>query len=413
VTPHHGTASRDLDVVLFGATGFTGRLVAEYLARRGPALRWALAGRSHHRLAALRDELAAVDPAAASLPLLVVDSADAAAVHAVVRRARVVCTTVGPYGALGMPLVAACAAQGVHYCDVTGETPFIRAAIDAHHARAAATGARIVHCCGFDSVPSDLGVHLLHRHLAAQGDRLRAARTRVVRLRARPSRGTAATLLDLYAQSAAPTHRDLLADPYALDPRDAPPRPPQRDQLGPRLDADTQRWTAPFVMAPINTRVVRRSNALLGFAYGRGFLYDEALDTGPGYAGFVGAAAVSAALASLYTVAVVPPAHAVLARLLPWLGEGPDEDERRGGFFRLEIRAESVGGRRLRAVVEADGDPGYDETAKMLAESALCLAEDPLDTPGGVLTPAVAMGGSLVARLRAAGVGLRVEVPGD
>ncbi len=399
-----------LDVILFGATGFTGRLTAAYLARRSPALRWAIAGRNRARLAALRDELAAIDPAARSIELLVVDCTDVDAVDAVVRRTRVACTAAGPYDVLGMPLVAACAARGVHYCDVTGETPFIRASIDAHHDRAVASGARVVHCCGFDSIPSDLGVLLLHRHLAAHGDRLRAARTRVVRLRARASRGTAETLLDLYARSVG-ADRDLLADPYALDPRDAPARPAQRDQLGPRLDADTDRWTAPFVMAPINTRVVRRSNALLGFAYGRGFLYDEALDTGPGYAGFVAATAISTALASLYAAAVVPPSRALLSRLLPWLGDGPDADERQSGFFRLEIRADSTGGRRLRAVVEADGDPGYDETAKMLAEAALCLAEDELDSPGGVLTPAVAMGASLAARLRAAGMGMRVEVP--
>ncbi len=402
----------DFDLVLFGATGFTGRLVAGYLARRAPSLRWALAGRSPARLAALRDDLGRIDPNVRDLPLLRVDLADPAAVDAVVGRTRVVCTAAGPYSALGTALVAACAARGVHYCDVAGETPFVRASIDAHHTRAAATGARIVHCCGFDSVPSDLGVLLLHRYLAARHDRLRVAHTRVVRLRAQASAGTAATLLDLYARSVDPADCDLLADPYALDPRDAPARPPQRDQLGPRLDPDTGRWTAPFVMAPINTRVVRRSNALAGFAYGRDFLYDEALETGPGPAGFMGAVTVSAALASLYAAAVVPPARALLSQLLPWLGEGPDPAARGRGFFRLEIRAQSVAGRRLRAVIEADGDPGYDETAKMLAESALCLAHDPLACPGGVLTPAFALGTALVARLRATGMGLRVEVPG-
>ncbi len=275
-------ADKDFDLVLFGATGFTGRLVAEVLTERNPRLRWALAGRSRDKLEAVRADLAAIAPAAASIPILVGDSLDPSSVDALVRRARVICTTVGPYAKYGAPLVAACAAHGVHYCDLTGETHFVRASIDAHHDRAAETGARIVPCCGFDSIPSDLGVLMLHEHLAKQGKRLGEAHYRVMKMKGGPSGGTIASVLEVAAAARTPAVRRVLADPYALDPKGTPRGLDVRDSMGPRRDPDTGRWTAPFVMAAINTRIVRRSNALLGHAYGEGFRYDEAVDTGPG-----------------------------------------------------------------------------------------------------------------------------------
>lgn len=400
---------KDFDLVLFGATGFTGRLVAEYLVKKRPTLRWALAGRSRDKLERVRGELGAIDAAAASLPLVIGDSLDAASVDAMVRRTRVVCTTVGPYARYGLPLVAACAERGVHYCDLTGETPFIRAAIDAHHERAVATGARIVPCCGFDSIPSDLGVFLLHQHLEGKSQHLKEARYRVIKMRGGASGGTVASMLGILENAGDPRVRRSLGDPYGLNPAGAPRGKDRGDQAGPRRDADTGHWTGPFVMAAINTRVVRRSNALLDFAYGKDFRYDEATDVGPGLAGLARAAGLSAGVALFVAAAVTPPGRALLSRFLPAPGEGPTLEQRENGCFRVELRGVSTGGDALQAVVAADRDPGYGATSIMLSESALCLAEDKLPARGGVLTTASCMGMALVERLRAAGMTLRVS----
>ena len=410
--PDHAR-TKDFDLVLFGASGFTGSLVAEYLVKKRASLRWALAGRSREKLERVRDDLAALEPAAKDLPLLTGDSLDPAAMAAIVRRARVIGTTVGPYCRYGGPLVAACAEQGVHYCDITGETPWIRAMIDAHHERAAASGARIVHCCGFDSIPSDLGVLMLHDHLARSGKRLATAHYRVVTVEGAPngslSGGSAASMLAIAERAGDPAVRRVLADPYALNPKDAPRGPDRRDQVGPRRDPDTGRWTAPFLMAPVNTRIVRRSNALLDFAYGRDFRYDEAVDTGPGARGLALASALSAAMAAFMGSTIFPATRRLLARVLPAPGEGPSREQRERGSFRVEIRATSADGEPITGVIEGTSDPGYGETAKMFAEAALCLATDDLPPRGGVLTPASCLGMALIARLRAAGMTFRVE----
>ena len=399
---------KDLDLVLFGATGFTGQLVAEYLAKKRPALRWALAGRSRDKLERVRGGLAALDPATKDLPLVVADALDRASVDATARRARVVCTTAGPFARYGSQLLAACAEHGTAYCDITGETPWIRAMIDEHHARAAATGARIVNCCGFDSIPSDLGVLMLHEHLAARGKRLAEVRFRVVRAKGGASGGTIASMLDMAAHAGDPGVRHALGDPYALNPDGARGGPDRRDAMGPRRDADTGRWTAPFVMAAINTRVVRRSNALTDFAYGKDFRYEEAIDTGEGAIGFAGAVGMTAAIVGFLAVAALPPGRALLRRFLPAPGQGPTRAEREAGGFRIELRATATDGEKLTGVVEGFNDPGYGETAKMLGESAICLAEDDLQPRGGLLTPASCMGMKLVERLRAAGMTFRV-----
>jgi short subunit dehydrogenase-like uncharacterized protein len=410
--PHdqNGAApGKDFDLVLFGATGFTGRLTAEYLAKKRPGLRWALAGRSRDKLERVRGELAAIDPALSDLPLVVGDSLDPASVEAMVRRTRVVCTTVGPYDRYGGPLVAACAEHGVHYCDLTGEPQFIRAMIDAHHERAAATGARIVHCCGFDSIPSDLGVLMLHEHLKASGQRLAAAHLRVLKLKGGPSGGTVASVLGVADRFRDPEGRRMIFDPYALNPAGAPRGDDRRDLDGPRRDPDTGHWAAPWLMAAINARVVRRSNALLDFAYGRDFRYDEAIDVGSGPLGFARAAAVSAAMGGFAAAALFPPTRALIDRIVPASGEGPSPEARERGSFRIAIRGETARGERIIGRVEGKGDPGYAATAVMLGESALCLSLDELPARGGVLTPASAMGMTLMDRLRAAGMTFRVE----
>jgi len=401
-------ANKEFDLVLFGATGFTGKLTAEYLIKKRPALRWALAGRSRDKLERVRDDLAAIDPAARDLPILVGDSLDRAAMDSIAARARVVCTTVGPYARYGGPLVAACAEHGSAYCDLTGETPWIREMIDAHHERAAETGARIVNCCGFDSIPSDLGVFVLHDHLAKQGKQLAEAHYRLVRAKGGLSGGTAASIFNIATQMGDPKVRRALGDPYALNPKGSPRGPDKGDLLHPARDAETGHWIAPFVMASINTRIVRRSNALFDFAYGRDFRYDEAIDMGRGPLGLARATGLSAGMAGFMIAVGIGPTRKLLERKLPSPGEGPSREERENGYFRIEIHAKSTDGERLRARVEADNDPGYGATAKMLAESALCLAQDDLPARGGILTTAAAMGMKLVERLR--GAGMRFEV---
>ncbi len=403
------TDAKDFDLVIFGATGFTGRLVSQYLVEKRPGVRWALAGRSRDKLERARAELSGLDTSAGALPILVGDSLDAASIGDMVARTRVVCTTVGPYARYGRPLVAACAERGVHYCDLAAEVPFIRAIIDAHHERAAATGARIVPCCGFDSIPSDLGIFMLNRHLVAQGKQLGEAHYRLVKMKGGVSGGTVASFMDVLESASDPAVRKVLFDPYGLDPAGAPRGRDERDQMGPGRDADTGHWTAPFLMAGTNTKVVRRSNALLDFAYGAGFRYDEAIDTGPGPLGLARAAAMSAGIGAAMAVGLFGPGRALLSRFLPASGEGPSREAREHGSFRIEIRASSTTGDRLTGVIGAHKDPGYGATPIMLAESALCLAQDDLPARGGVLTTASCMCMALVERLRGAGMTFRVE----
>jgi short subunit dehydrogenase-like uncharacterized protein len=402
------TRDREFDLVLFGATGFTGRLVAEYLVKKRPSVRWALAGRGRDKLERVREELSAVEPSAKELPLVVGDSQDRAAMEELARRTRVVCTTVGPYGRYGSVLLGVCAEQGTDYCDLTGETHWVRKMIDAHQARAVETGARIVPSCGFDSIPSDLGVFLLHEHLAARGKRLAEVHYRVLRLKGTASGGTIASALDTAARMGDPAVRRVLADPYALNPEGARGEAEEGGSLLPRRDSETGRWLAPFIMALVNERVVRRSNALLDFAYGRDFRYDESVDVGAGLAGLARASATSAgmAMSGLLTIA---PIRKLATRFLPAPGEGPSREQRERGSFEIGLLARTTDGERLRARVGASQDPGYGATSWMLAESALCLAQDELPRRGGLLTPASCMGMKLVERLRAAGMTFQVD----
>jgi short subunit dehydrogenase-like uncharacterized protein len=403
------TLTTEFDLVLFGATGFTGQLVAEYLVQKKTPLRWALAGRSRDKLERVRSELAALDPSAKDLPLIVGDSLDQASVDAIVRRTRVVCSTVGPYARYGAPLVAACAERGVHYCDLCGEPQFIRRIIDAHHERAAATGARIVPSAGFDSIPSDLGVLMLHDQLARQGKALAEAHFRLVRAKGGPSGGTVASMFNVLSEARDPAVRRVLGDPYGLNPKGGPRGLDGRDQSSPQRDESTGHWTAPFVMAAINTRIVRRSNALLDFAYGRGFRYDEAVDVGGGARGFARALAMSAAIGAGLALGAFPAGRRVASRFVPAPGEGPTKEQRERGSFLVEIRATARSGESVVGVVAGKKDPGYGGTAIMLAESALCLAADALPARGGVLTTASCMGVTLIERLRSAGMTFRVN----
>ncbi len=412
-------SDREFDIVLFGATGFTGKLVAEYLAgRMERPVRWAIAGRNEKKLEAVKKGLVAIDARLADLAILLADGHDDASLDALVPKAKVVCTTVGPYGQHGRRLASACARHGTHYCDITGEVPFIRASIDDNHEKATETKARIVHCCGFDSIPSDLGAHLLWDHAHRQGGSLAWVKAFVSEMRGAASGGTAATMLSIVEEATRDSRvRKLLGNPHALDP--VVPRGRRRDSFesdvrGVAFDADIDRWTAPFVMATINTRIVRRSHALIG--YGEGFRYREAMSFPKGPKGFLAATAISAGTTAFTIGAALPPTRALLARfVLPKPGEGPSKSARDAGHFTFRLVAEGTGegGKSLRATATVKGtsDPGYGETAKMLGESALCLAEDDakLEARYGVLTPASAMGMTLVERLRGAGMTFAVS----
>ena len=401
------TAERDLDVVLYGATGFVGKLTARYLAEHAPeGARIALAGRTEPKLAQLRGELG---PRAADWPLLVADSEDAAALAAMAQRARAVATTVGPYQKYGFPLVQACAEAGTHYADLAGEILFMREAIDRFDATARESGARIVHSCGFDSIPSDLGVLELHRVAQREGAGELEDTTFVLE---RVSGGFSGGTLDslrgqLDEMQRNPAKRKIAGDPYALSPDRAaePDLGKERELQSVERDAELG-WLAPFVMAGINTRVVRRSNALQNHAYGPRFRYREVMSAGGGPLAPVKAGAIVAVLGGLVAGMGFGPSRKVLDKVLPAPGEGPGEKAQRRGFYEIAIHARTSSGRKLTSRVVQKGDPGYAATAVLFGESALCLAldGDRLPQGGGVLTPATAMGDVLADRLRVSGV---------
>jgi short subunit dehydrogenase-like uncharacterized protein len=396
---------REYDLVLYGASGYAGALTAAHLAEHAPpGTRVALAGRSRERLAAARDGL---PPAGRAWPLIEADATDPASLAALAGATRVVATTVGPYARYGLPLVEACARAGTHYADLTGEVLFVREAVDRYDALARGTGARIVHACGYDSIPSDLAVLLLHQRAAADG----AGDLRDVRLVATARGGFSGGTVDsirgqVDTMRRDPAARRLVADPFGLSPDRAvePDTPQPADAARPTRLADG-RWVAPFVMAPFNTRIVRRSNALQGHAYGRGLRYGELMGCGQGPVGAATAVAATAGLVAFAAAMVVPPTRALLDRVLPAPGSGPSAEARERGWFRATVDAETDGGRRYRAEVAGRGDPGYAATAVMLGQSALALALDGGRLPdrAGSLTPATALGGVLVERLRAAG----------
>lgn len=388
--------TKPYDIVVHGATGFTGRLVVEYLLQRYPSgsgLRWAMGGRSAEKLATVRDELGAP----ADTPLVVTDSASTESLQALMAQTRLVLTTVGPYQLYGNELVAACAAAGVDYVDLCGEPAWMRHMIDAHEAAAKASGARIVFSCGFDSIPFDLGVFMLQREMKARfGHPASRVRGRVRKLKGTFSGGTAASLQATMAASAAdPKVLELLKNPFSLTPGFEGPRQPTGHK--PMEDEALGVWVAPFVMAAINTRNVHRSNFLLQHAYGTDFVYDEMLVTGPGAKG----EAIANAVAGDKSMG---------SKEGPKPGEGPSREEREAGSYDVLFLGEDGQGNTLRVGVRGDRDPGYGSTSKMIAESAVCLLQEASATPGGIWTTAPAMGEPLIARLQAnAGLSFAVE----
>jgi len=392
------------DLTVFGATSFVGQILARYLFAQFGAhdgLKWALAGRSEQKLQRLRGSLG---PKAARLPIVVADAADADALEALCGQTRVVISTVGPYALYGEPLIKACAETGTDYCDLTGEAQWIRRMIDGYEKAARKSGARIVHSCGFDSIPSDLGVHFLQQQAIERfGEPCSRVKMRVKAMRGGFSGGTVASVLNLIKEASSnPALRKELANPYSICPEGYAPEVRQPNVTSAQFDADFDAWVAPFVMSAINTRIVQRSNALSKQAYGADFAYDEAVLTGRGLQGRLAATGMTAGLAGFMVAGAIPPARWALERfVLPGPGEGPSAEAQKTGFFDLRFLGQTADGRSIRTRVTGDRDPGYGSTAKMLGQAGTCLAQDLGNSgvKGGFWTPATIFGDRLVARL--------------
>lgn len=399
---------REFDIALFGGTGFVGRLVAQHLTRFAPGdARIAVAARSADKLQALLVELG---PRAADWTPVVADADDPAQMTDLAGRTRVVATTVGPYAKYGTHLVRACAEQGTHYADLSGETLFVRGAIDTLQETAQRTGALIVPSCGFDSIPSDLGVLQLANTIAADDEGEPGTTTLVVTaMRGGLSGGTVDSMVTQFTAVAnSPTDRDLVDDPYSLSPdRDKEPDFGKQPDFG-TINADEVSPTlrgklAPFFMASYNTRVVRRSNALSNYRYGRAFRYRESMAVGSSRLSTAAATAVALGIRAGMVGWSIGPVRPLLKRLLPGPGTGPSEATRNRGHFTIDVFTTTSTGAHYRSRVAAKGDPGYLATSVMLGESALALAFDHQILPaleGGVLTPATALGTALIDRLR-------------
>ena len=393
---------RQYDVIVWGASGFTGRLVTEYLFGKygiGSGLRWAVAGRNQEKLEMICAELGI---ASGKVPIIIADCFDSESMQGLARDTKVVLTTVGPYAKYGSALVEACVKQGTHYCDLAGEVQWMRKMIDRFQSDAETSGARIVHSCGFDSIPSDIGVWFLQQEAQQHhGGPCTNVKLLVKAMKGGASGGTFASMMNALEES----RRDrniarILVDPYALNPDGERSGPDGRDQTGIEFYDGTGVWTAPFIMAAVNTRVVRRTNALLQYPYGRDFEYSEATLSGKGPAGWMKSAAMTAGLGGFMLASSFELSRSILVkRILPKPGEGPNKEQRKAGFFNLLLVGKLANETLIRARVTGDRDPGYGSTCKMLSESAVCLAMDDLSSTGGFWTPASAMADELHKRL--------------
>lgn len=400
-------AERVYDVVLYGASGFVGQQTVEYFAQRAAGVRWAIAGRNPQKLAAVTAALGiAVD-------VLVAESQDAVALSAIAAQTRVVLSTAGPFALYGTPLVAACVQQQTHYVDITGETPWVKTLIDRYHAQTAAEGTRIIPCCGFDSIPSDLGAYLLVRYGQQAGVPIESVKA-YFQLAGGLNGGTLASALNLY--DAGVTAQ--VADPFLLNPpasRRLADRDRHRDPLTPHFDNTVQTWVAPFFMGPVNTRIVRRTQALFEDwqeSYGAEFAYQEYLKFDPPAAGLQ-AIATTAGLGLGIGLLQYPWGRSLLAGLLPQPGSGPSVSTMDQGWFTCELVGTAADGRQVRGMIRDQGDPGNRATVKFVCEAALSLALPAESLPGGVgrggiLTPATGLGEVLATRLRQAGMTITI-----
>ena len=388
------TLDRSFDLVIYGATGFTGALVAEYLHQTQSGLSWAIAGRSQSKLDLLKDRINAPD-----LETIVADSESPDDMRRLVTSTRVIISTVGPYARFGTPLVEACAAEGTHYCDLTGEPQWMASIFERVSPLAEETGARLIHCCGFDSIPSDLGVFVAQQSMMNKhGLFATKVSGRMGKSKGAVSGGTVASMLLAVEQAVSdPIARKVLNDPYGLYPSELSPGSDGPDQRGVRWDDHFGSWTGPFVMAAINSKVVRRSNALASLVYGADFSYDESLLVDNRRSGLLMAGGMSIGMTAL----AIPPLRRLISKRLPQPGEGPSVSERENGFFEFFVHAHhpTDSEKDVRICVQGKRDPGYGATARMLAQAGLSLAFDDLAVEGGIWTPASALGNHLVNRL--------------
>jgi short subunit dehydrogenase-like uncharacterized protein len=393
---------RDYDVIVWGASGFTGRLVAEYLYGKygiDGDLKWAMGGRNLEKLQEVAQKLGIKN-----VPFITADSHDPKSLAKMVKKTKVICTTVGPYAMYGTELVAACVEHKTDYCDLTGEVQWMRRIIDTYHEKAKAKGVRIVHTCGFDSIPSDMGVYFLQQEAKKRfGDFCESIKFRVRAAKGGLSGGTYASLSNVMVEAEADNSiYEVLNNPYALNPKGERDGPDEPDIQKVEYDEDIKAYIAPFIMATINTKVVRRSNALLDYRYGKDFRYDEAIMSGKGISGRLkgwgGVMAIGAVMAAKPGTVI----KKLIDIALPEPGEGPSKRKRESGFYNLLFIGKMEDGTMIRAKVTGDRDPGYGSTSKMLGESAVCLALDEDFSPdeGGILTPSVAMGEALLTRLQ-------------
>ncbi len=403
---------RCYDFVLYGATGFVGQQTAQYFARSAQAsqLRWAIAGRNPAKLESVKATLGA------EVDILVADSQDQAAIDAIVAQTRVILSTAGPFALYGTPLVDACVRFKTHYVDITGETPWVRELCDRYHGQAALDGTRIIPCCGFDSVPSDLGVYLLVRYMQQELGVSCQAIKAYFQMVGGFNGGTLASGLNLYDSGQA----DQVGNPFLLNPSGEPTAAAiahNQDPQQPNYDTDIKTWVAPFFMSPVNTRIVRRSCALLEQwqqTYGSGFTYQEYLKFNPPLA-WLQAAGITAGMALFGGIMQQPPLRRLLQPLLPQPGTGPSEQTMNEGWFRCELLGVASDERKVKGLIYDQGDPGNRATVKFLCESALSLALNAAELPGGeqrggILTPATGLGDVLSKRLRQAGMTIEMDI---
>ena len=392
--------SREFDVIVWGASGFTGKLVAEYLFNKYGSnndLKWAIAGRDYSKLELVRDEVAN-----RLIPIVIANSDDIQSLNLMIKRTRVICTTVGPYAKYGSKLVSSCVNNQTHYCDLAGEVQWIRKMIDEYHEIAKANGTKIVNSCGFDSIPSDLGVYFIQKQsLEKYKQKAKHIKMRVAGAKGGISGGTYESLSNVSKE--AYSDKDIfkvVIDPYGLNPLGELNGLDKYDLRKIIYDKASDSWIGPFVMAAINTKIVRRSNALSGYAYGKDFMYDEATLSGKGLKGKFRAYVSALPLAILMSAKPGSFLKKIIDIILPKPGEGPNKDKRESGFYNLRFYITLEDQSNAFAKVVGDMDPGYGSTSKMLGESAVCLAKDILPDSSGVLTPSIAMGDAILDRLQ-------------
>ena len=390
--------SKDFDIIIWGATGFTGRLVAEYIFKNysSEKLNWAIAGRDKKKLINVRDEIADKN-----IPIIIADSFDEMSLTKMTQKTKVICSTVGPYSKYGSLLVKSCIKTNTHYCDLAGEAQWIRKIVDTYHQEAKNKKIRIVNSCGFDSIPSDMGVYFIHKNLPDVNIKLDNISMRLSGFKGSLSGGTYASMNNIITEASKDSLiRKILTNPYGLNPEGQRSGPDKRDLNKVKYDEDSKSWIAPFMMAGINTKIVRRSNALSNYSYGKNFTYDESVMTGDGFKG-----RIKAIISVLPLIFLSAKPGSLLKRIFnyftPKPGQGPNENERENGYYSMRFYIRYNDKSRALARVTGDRDPGYGSTSKMLAESAICLSKDSLKDTYGVITPSIAMGDQILDRLQA------------